>query len=130
MTKRSEILIAARTIIADPERWTQGHLARDSEGEIRRPDEPEACKFCAYGAVLYAAHRLGAHDREGPLTGQTLDVAAKKIKPEEMKHSGSLRPIAYLNDYFGDTSRKLVLDAYNLAIQIETARENATEIER
>jgi hypothetical protein len=123
MTKRSEILIAARAIIADPERWTQGHLARDANGQLAEPNEAAACSFCAYGAALRAAIDLRLDEREGRLIGSLLDSAARKVKTEIPGANGSLRPIAYLNDKFGEESRTLVLAAYDIAIEERRAWE-------
>lgn len=116
MVKRSEILIAARAIVADPERWTQGHLAEGPDGDLRNPRENDACKFCAFGAALRAAHELGGGEREGHLAGKTLDISASHFLPRTHRREG-LRPIAYLNDRLGDESRELVLKAYDLAIE-------------
>lgn len=47
-----EILKAARERISDPERWTTGAYARAIDGTGARPATDEACKWCAYGALL------------------------------------------------------------------------------
>src|SRR4051794_31065920 len=50
--KPREVLIEARRLIEDPERWTQHTLARNPE--TRRPvdpDSPRAGQWCLWGAV-------------------------------------------------------------------------------
>jgi hypothetical protein len=44
-------LKAARDLIAEPKNWCQGTLALDKQGEKCDPKDPEACKFCATGAL-------------------------------------------------------------------------------
>jgi hypothetical protein len=46
-----EILKAARDLISDPEHWTKRANARDSYGEIIGCSQPEAVRWCAYGAL-------------------------------------------------------------------------------
>lgn len=50
MTTR-EALIAARELIEDPERWTQEESARDADGKGVPIGSPEACQWCAMGAL-------------------------------------------------------------------------------
>lgn len=46
-----ETLKAARLLITDPAKWTQGEYARDADGnEVRAWSEDATC-FCAYGAI-------------------------------------------------------------------------------
>jgi hypothetical protein len=45
------ILIEAGKTIADPERWTQGTLARDRHGNEVKPTERRAVKFSAEGII-------------------------------------------------------------------------------
>lgn len=49
------ILIAARAKIEDPERWTQGQLARGASGHPQRPSSPNAVCWCAQGACYAVA---------------------------------------------------------------------------
>jgi len=46
-----ETLIKAKALIQNPENWTQGCSAVDNFGEEVSPSSPEACKFCALGAL-------------------------------------------------------------------------------
>ena len=53
--KTSEILIAARDLIADPARWTQFSAARDAKNRPVEPFDLNAVCFCATGATSYIA---------------------------------------------------------------------------
>src|SRR5690349_9172155 len=55
MATVKEVLIQARELIADPERWTQGTVARIKYGEDRMPTDEDACQFCAIGALARVA---------------------------------------------------------------------------
>ena len=59
MQSATEILIAARELIADPAHWTQTFYARDADGIFTDVLDEAACKFCGYGAVLRATN---SHD--------------------------------------------------------------------
>jgi hypothetical protein len=48
-----ETLKAARQLITDPAKWTQGELARDAEGNEINPNNDLATCFCAHGAIQY-----------------------------------------------------------------------------
>lgn len=50
-----EVLRWARDLIADPERWCQGALAENAECEPVDYDSPDACRWCALGAVYRAS---------------------------------------------------------------------------
>jgi len=46
-----ETLKAARQLISDPAKWTQGEYARDADGNGVRAWSEDATCFCAYGAI-------------------------------------------------------------------------------
>lgn len=56
-----EILQAARDKLAVPGVWTQRALARDLSGNRVNPRKPEACQWCAYGALMVSTP-LGISD--------------------------------------------------------------------
>lgn len=58
MSNVREILIAARELISDPARWTQGASARTRDGNAALVDDPSACSWCALGATAHEARRL------------------------------------------------------------------------
>ena len=47
----SEHLRLAAALIADEDRWTREFTARDIAGEPCEPDSPDACQWCAVGAL-------------------------------------------------------------------------------
>lgn len=49
--KTSELLIAAKALIANPKNWTQGVLARGPFKEEIEWYSANACSFCSVGAV-------------------------------------------------------------------------------
>jgi hypothetical protein len=52
-----ETLKAARQLISDPAKWTQGEFARDADGnEVKAWSEDATC-FCAYGAIQHVTER-------------------------------------------------------------------------
>jgi hypothetical protein len=52
-----ETLKAARQLISDPAKWTQGEFARDVDGnEVKAWSEDATC-FCAYGAIQRVTER-------------------------------------------------------------------------
>lgn len=53
-----DILRAARELIAEPEKWTQGAYARDIEGLSTNESSRRAVCFCSSGAV----YRVGGRD--------------------------------------------------------------------
>src|SRR5947207_3025445 len=57
-TIQKQVLIDARTLIADRTRWTMGSLARDVDDcEVGWSDD-KAVKWCAIGAIYLAANNL------------------------------------------------------------------------
>ncbi len=46
-----ETLKAARDLISDPAKWTQGELARDADGEQVPPLDDNATCWCSIGAM-------------------------------------------------------------------------------
>ncbi len=49
------LLRNARTLIADPDRWTTGCATRDGDGRSVMPELPEAVRFDGFGALLRLA---------------------------------------------------------------------------
>lgn len=50
-----ETLKAARQLISDPAKWTQGELARDADGKQVPPLDDNATCWCSIGALRKAA---------------------------------------------------------------------------
>jgi hypothetical protein len=64
----SEILVThiireARSLIADPDCWTEGQLATTAAGGSCDPWGPHAVRFCAFGALIKAAYGM-SKDRD------------------------------------------------------------------
>lgn len=57
MSRLRELLEDTRTLISDPERWTQGSFAVNRVGETVNPDAPVACRWCLMGAVVACQQR-------------------------------------------------------------------------
>lgn len=57
------ILRRARKRVSDPGRWTQGQMARKPTGTGVTAKNPEACRWCAVGAIRKAAPTERRSDR-------------------------------------------------------------------
>lgn len=53
------VLQATRDLLGDPDRWHQGALAVDAQGQETSPSDGDAVAFCIMGAVKRSAR--GAH---------------------------------------------------------------------
>lgn len=62
--KISEALIQGKSLIQNPEHWTQGAFARNREGDRRWSNDEDAVCFCSLGAVSRVTNRL--EDRTDP----------------------------------------------------------------
>lgn len=82
-----DTLKAARELISDPRRWTQGCYARDELGNKTLCDASDACQWCALGSLLHyradistfrllsqAAHNI--HDAKADSVNDRLGHAA------------------------------------------------------
>jgi hypothetical protein len=49
----AEILRAARLLLSDPEQWTQTVHARNACGDPVKPTDPDAVRWCIYGAIAH-----------------------------------------------------------------------------
>lgn len=47
-----KVVSAAIELISDPEKWTRGTCARDKDNYSIDAYAEEACKWCAFGAIL------------------------------------------------------------------------------
>lgn len=50
--KTSDLLINAKALINTPDKWTQGHFARDRLGLEISPRTDQAVCFCSLGAMM------------------------------------------------------------------------------
>ena len=73
-----ETLEAARDLILDPKRWTQGRgepcfqAARDAEGNACQPDDPRAVAWCATGAIAKVEPTIMGLERAERALGEAL----------------------------------------------------------
>ena len=52
------IIGRAHALIADERHWCRGALARDKGGRAVEPTETAARRWCAFGALIAAAHEM------------------------------------------------------------------------
>ena len=55
---QKEIVRVARDLIADPEHWCWGEFAQTAVGVSCSWGSPDACRWCAEGALRYAAIKV------------------------------------------------------------------------
>ncbi len=59
-----ELLIYAKNLILDPSKWCQKSYAKGRYGQAITGTHPEACQWCAVGALYCAALRGSFNNRE------------------------------------------------------------------
>ena len=72
-----ETLKAARQLISDPAKWTQGEFARDATGYAVRPINDDCVCFCALGAI---AHVDKTHKLRGSAAEKYLSKLCEKSR--------------------------------------------------
>ena len=109
--KNSERLVAAKAVITDEDRWTQGFLARDRLKNKVAPESPCAIQWCAVGALLHASRNV---EFIYPPARRLLESAAREVSDHFS--------IVDLND---EGSHEDVMRAYDVAIKMAVREENA-----
>jgi hypothetical protein len=71
----TRIIREARNLIADPDGWIEGQLAMTATGENCDPWDPEAARFCAYGALIKAAYGISNDSDTAMQFAQSATVA-------------------------------------------------------
>lgn len=102
-----ELLMEARELISDPERWCQGHIAENDTGIEVSPLSPDAKRFCAAGSICNV---MGVRHAFISNAWETLGEAASGLFG---------RSVTYVND---DYSHADVLRMFDRAIEIAKAR--------
>lgn len=74
-----EVLVAARELIADPEHWFQGDLARDEDGQYCEPNSPRASKRCALGAISAAVNFPNYPIADGPEAQEAVRLLGRLV---------------------------------------------------
>lgn len=99
-------LLAARTVISNKKYWTKDMLARNDKGQHVEVTDPEACSFCAIGALVFAV------GEEIGFVGYT--------KPYRylMKASQELYNNEFVSDVNDTHGHKAVLRVYDRAIEL------------
>lgn len=107
-----QVTESARRLLEDPKNWTQYAIARTRNNRLCEPDDAKAARFCAYGAILRAAHDVtGDSDR----AQRVADRAAMLIMQRENPYSAFEELIA-INDGHRPTARRAVLDLFDRAL--------------
>lgn len=126
------LLLAGRELIADPEKHATGALARDRTGLRTYPAAPDACRWCAIGALVAVADlqfEPGEVENVRIEATELLNGAAYDVEPDPfplVDPALKSRHVAFLND--GSDGHRKVIAAYGIAI--ERARENEKEARR
>jgi len=102
-----DVLVAARELIAVPERWTQNALARDAGGRMRSAESRGAVSWCAYGALIRQA---GGPTTATVAAADKLSVAASAINPKQYRGQDSFLTLNNKSDH------PTVLRMFDLAI--------------
>lgn len=106
--KTSEVLLAARELIATPEKWTCGNYAKTSAGVAVSEDDDLAIAWCAMGAI-----RHEAPDREAIMSARHV---LERVLPSRSS------TVADWNDAPGRTHAE-VIEALTKAAALAAAEE-------
>ncbi len=71
-----EVLTCARELLSDPAKWIKGAYAKTAAGSVVDATDPDACCFCALGAM----RKCGGEDNEDdtPAAWALRDAANEK----------------------------------------------------
>lgn len=110
----SKALRDARALIANPENWTQGGMARNAEGELVGARDLDAKRFCAWGAVLKVTPPSEASEQVlSDLVISRLDTAARRVLLEADRAPATVCSVPQVND---DLDHAAVLRMFDYAI--------------
>ena len=105
-----QVLTRARDLLSDRERWTYRAMARDAQGRPSSPNDPNAERFCALGAIERASsevwvscHIPGYNEMD--LAGVAQRLAYRPIMDAAKAITGRTRM-----GYYGDTSIPAIND--------------------
>ena len=108
MSTTLQILRQARELLSEESRWTQEAYARDVEGRVLYPNNPNATCFCAVGALRKVT------GIESDMEPQVYDPLCELINTAEMR--GCVSCIPDYNDAMSRTHAE-VLDLFDRTIQ-------------
>jgi hypothetical protein len=100
MSEVTEVLVASRELISNPNCWTKYTLARAADGSLAEPTDEAAVCWCAVGAIYKAAN---ASD----------DLAEDAI--EFLYKAGAWSPVGEWNDVSSHTT---VIHTIKTAIEL------------
>ena len=88
------VLVAARDLLSDRRRWTQGAMARDGDNESVGPLAHAAERWCAVGAIDRASHEMALPFKEQ----SAVKVVAHELVNADLKlshgqHCGSIMSV-------------------------------------
>lgn len=72
-----KVLKGARDVLSDPERWTQGALARTASNRPVDVDDHEAKCFCLFGAIAHVG--VGLARSSDPTVTEDSDIAGSFV---------------------------------------------------
>lgn len=99
-----EVLIAARALIEDPERWTRFTLARTRFGMPVPPNSVGAYAYCALGAIDRAATDM--HRALKITATYFLNSRGKNLRVSATNDTGSHADVLYMFDIAIANARK------------------------
>lgn len=102
----TQLLIKARTKVADPKTWARGKYGQDALGNPVRPEDETCVRWCGAGALQWAAGLQVFHAAQNGSHNEyhTAHALLEKAGP------GS---VTWINDGSG---RERMLEVYNKAI--------------
>ena len=103
----TQVLVAARELLSEKRRWTQGAYAIGPGGRRTDLSDPKACAWCAAGAIYKQGGNL-----DGAGAAAVLAEAIREQWPDES--------IAGFNDDH-DTTHEQVLSMFDRAIELSRA---------
>ncbi len=102
----------ARSLIENPRSWTQYAIARTGNNRHCEPSDAKAARYCAYGAILRAAHDIAGTDEQAQ---RLADQAAMLIMGRDSPYTAFEELIA-VNDGHRGSARKAVLELFDKAL--------------
>jgi hypothetical protein len=102
LTLRQQVLRDARTLIEDHTHWTRGVLSRAASGRPVMWHDPEACRWCAVGALNRAAYDL-VRDKER--AGQIADEVLVACFPPNLTWINDTQGHAAVLELFSQSLR-------------------------
>jgi hypothetical protein len=99
----------ARDLISDESRWTQGTNAVDARGIAVHPGHPDACKWCARGALL-KVFGIGDLISEAPQEERAAYYAVRDTLDACASAQDSTKAMVGINDELGHAATLKMFD--------------------